>query len=69
MYQFPVAPVMLQNNQPQNLSDILRSIYLVHESVGFSGPQLDLLMHLWPAAGWLGTSGLAQMSWGCLAIG
>lgn len=41
---------MLQNNQPQNISDILRSIYLVYECMGLTGSQLDLLMHLWSAA-------------------
>ena len=62
---------MFQNSQPQNLSDVLGNMYLlVHEYTEFSGSQLDLIMHLWSAVGWPGTSaglsGLAQMSWGWL---
>lgn len=52
---------MLQNNQPQNISDILRSIYLVYEYMGLTGSQLDLLMHLWSAACLLGSS--ADLGW------
>lgn len=62
-YQLSVALVMLQNNQPQSISDILRRIYLVHKCMGLIESQLDLLMHLWSAAGWLGSS--ANLGWAC----
>lgn len=61
-----VALVMLQNNQPQNISDILRHFYIVYECMGPSGSQLDLLMHLWSATGWLGSS--ADLGWACSSV-
>ena len=67
-----VALVMVQNNQPQDISDRLRHFYIVYECMGPSGSQVDLLMHLWSAAGRLGSSAdlgwAAQVSWGWLAI-
>ena len=48
------------------LSDILRHFYIVYECMGPSGSQLDLLMHLWSATGWLGSS--ADLGWACSSV-